>query len=85
MNAPKPEESTPRRQEDVKVDPSDLYVQAFQWAGQEVSKGKLSSSKAASEVYLWFGRNLSHTTCAKAAEDEGAPPKEEREGYVCAS
>ena len=75
VNAPQPEESTPRRQEDVKVDPWDLYVQAYQWAGQEVSKGKLSSRKAASEVYLRFGINLSHTTCAKAAEDEGAPPK----------
>ena len=75
VNAPQPEESTPRRQEDVKVDPWDLYVQAYQWAGQEVSKGKLSSRKAASEVYLRFGINLSHTTCAKAAEDEGAPSK----------
>ena len=52
VNAPKPGESTPRRQEDVNVDPWDLYVQAYQWAGQEVSKGKLSSRKAASEVYL---------------------------------
>ena len=26
-------------------------------------------------MYLRFGINLSHTTCAKAAEDEGAPPK----------
>ena len=50
VNAPQPEESTPRRQEDVKGDPWDLYVQAYQWAGQEVSKGKLSSRKAASEV-----------------------------------
>ena len=75
VNAPQPEESTPRHQEDVKVDPWDLYVQAYQWGGQEVSKGKLSSRKAASEVYLRFGINLSHTTCAKAAEDEGAPPK----------
>ena len=65
VNAPQPEESTPRRQEDVKVDPWDLYAQAYQWAGQEVSKGKLSSRKAASEVYLRFGINLSHTTCAK--------------------
>ena len=47
----------------------------MQWAGQEVSKGKLGSRKAASEVYLQFGINLSHTPCAKAAEDEGAPPK----------
>ena len=75
VNAPQSEESTPRRQEDVKVDPWDLYVQAYQWADQEVSKGKLSSRKAASEVYLRFGINLLHTACAKAAEDEGAPPK----------
>ena len=75
VNAPQSEESTPRRQEDVKVDPWDLYVQAYQWAGREVSKGKLSFCKAASEVYLRFGINLPHTTCAKAAKDEGAPPK----------
>ena len=72
VNAPQPEESTPRRQED---DPWNLYVQGYQWEGQEVSKGKLSSRKGASEVYLRFGINLSHTTCAKAAEDEGAPSK----------
>ena len=84
VNAPQPEESTARRQEDVKVDPCNLYVQAYQRAGQEVSKGKLSSRKPASEVYLRFGINLSHTTCAKAAEDEHAPPEEEREGYFCA-
>ena len=60
---------------DVKVDRWDLYVQAYQWAGQEVSKGKLSSRRAASQVYLRFGITLSHTTCARAAEDEGAPPK----------
>ena len=75
VNAPQPEESTRRRQEDVKVDPWDLCVQAYQWAGQEVSKEKPSFCKAASEVYLRFGINLSHTTCAKAAEDDGAPPK----------
>ena len=75
VKAPLLEEVTPRRQEDVKVDSWNLYVQAYQWAGQEVSKGKLSSRKAASEVYPGFGRNLSNTTCAKAAEDEGAPPK----------
>ena len=64
VNAPQPEESTPQRQEDVKVDLWVVYVQAYQWAGQEVSKGKLSSRKGASEVYLGFGINLSHTTCA---------------------
>ena len=74
VNAPQPEESTPRRQEDVKVDPWEFNVQAYQWAGQKVSKGKVSSRKAASEVYLQFGISLSHTTCAKAAEDECAPP-----------
>ena len=75
VNARQPEELTSRRQEDVKVDPWDLYVQAYQWAGEEVSKGKLSSRKGASEVYLGFGINLSHTTCAKDGADEGAPPK----------
>ena len=75
VNAPQLEESTPQRSEDVKVDSWDLYVQPYQWAGQEVSKGKLSSCKAASEVHLRFGIKFSHTTCAKAAEDEGAPPK----------
>ena len=75
VNAPQREDSAPRRQEDVKVDPWDLYVQAYQWAGQEVSKGKLSCCKAASKVYLLFGINLSHTTCAKAAEDDGVPLK----------
>ena len=84
VNAPQPEESTPRHQEDVKVDPWDLYVQAYQWAGQEVSKGKLSSRKAASEVYLGFGIILSHTTCAKSTEDGVTPPQEEREGYFSA-
>ena len=74
-NAPQPEESTRRCQEDVKVDPWDPYGQAYQWAGQEASKRKLSSRKAASEVYLRFGINLSHTTCTKAAEDEGASSK----------
>ena len=83
VNAPQSEESTPRRQEDVKVDPWDLYVHAYQWAGQEVSKGKLSSRKAASVVYLRFGINLSHTTCAKAAEDEGAPPRREGRLLLC--
>ena len=75
VNAPQLEESTPQRQEDVNADSWDLYVNACQWAGQEVSKRKVSSRKAASEVYLRFGINLSHTTCAKAAKDEGAPPK----------
>ena len=75
VNASQPQESTPRRQEYVKVDPWDLYVQAYQWAGQEVGKGKLSCRKAASEVYLRFGVNLFHNTFAKAAEDEDAPPK----------
>ena len=64
VNAPQPEESTPRHQEDARVDRWDLYVQAYQWAGQEVSKGKLSPRTDASEVYLRFGINLSHTTCA---------------------
>ena len=32
-NAPQREESTPRRQEDVKVDPWDLYVQAYHCVG----------------------------------------------------
>ena len=84
VNAPQLEESTPRRQQDVKVDPWDLYVQAYEWAGQEVSKGKPIFRKAASEVYLRFGINLSHTTCAKGAEDEGAPPKKRGKGYFCA-
>ena len=35
---PQIEESTPRSQEDVKVDRSDLYVQAYQW---EASKKNL--------------------------------------------
>ena len=43
--------------------------------GQEVSKGKLSSRKAAYEAYLKFGINSSDITCAKVAEDDGAPPK----------
>ena len=78
VNASQPEKSTPSRQEDVKVDPWDLYVQAYQWAGQQESKGKLSSRPTASEVYFQFGIYLSHTTCAKAAEDESAPPQQER-------
>ena len=41
VNAPQSEESTPRRQKDVKVDPWGLYVQAYQWAGQEERKKSL--------------------------------------------
>ena len=37
VNAPQPQESTPRRQEDVKVDPWYLYVQAYRRAAQAVS------------------------------------------------
>ena len=51
-NAPQPEESTPRRQEDVKVDPWDLYVQAYQWAGKEVSKGKLYEGQQFHTCYI---------------------------------
>ena len=83
VNAPQLEKRPPRRQEDVKVDPWDLYAEAYQWAGQEVSKGKLSFRKSTSEVYLPFGINLSHTTGAKAAEDDGAPPPpRSREGRL---
>ena len=78
VNAPQREEPTPQRPEDVMVDPWDLYVQAYQWAGKEVNKGKLSPRKAASEVYFRFGINLSHTTCAKATKDVGAPPPKKR-------
>ena len=45
VNALQPDESTPRCQENVKVDPWDLYVQAYLWASQEVSEEKLSSPK----------------------------------------
>ena len=83
VNVPQPEESTPRRQEDVKVDPWDLYVQAYQWAGQEVSKRKLSSRKAASEAYLRFGINLSHTTCARTPKMRGPSLKRKGRLLLC--
>ena len=44
----------------------------------EIVASPVSSRKAASEVYLRFGINLSHTTCAKAAEDDGALSKKKR-------
>ena len=82
VDAPQPEESTPRRQEEVTVDPWDLSAQAYQWAGQEVSKGKPSSRKGASDirsfnsllarlvVYLWGLCKDSH----KRTHDTSPPP-----------
>ena len=74
-NALQLEKSTPQRQEYVKVDPRDSYVQTNRWAGQEVSKGKISSCKTASGVHLRFGITFSHSTCAKAAKDQSATPR----------
>ena len=81
VRSPQPQQPNLQGQEDSKVDEVDLYVEAYQWAGQRVSKGKLSSREAAYEVYLRFGISLSHSACAKAAEDEGAPPPR-REGRL---